>query len=228
MALLEELRGRLRMSLPSAAALVLTNLTTIIIAIVLQMEPSSVVWAYWLESLVVGAFAVLAFIVMAAKSLSHGDRANALPAVEAAAFFCFHYGFFHAGYFVFLYILPWFTPDISNFPDIGILAGILILSHGFSFVRNMLQEPGRMENNKENRERTMMRPYNRIIPMHIAIIVSGFLIMPLLVFISLAGGLEEAGQLSILKLAGLVVFMVIKTLADLFGHVFSYVDGEEI
>ena len=63
--------------------------------------------------------------------------------------------------------------------------------------------------------------------MHIAIIASGFVLMPLLPFAMLAGAMEgEPGlAVQIIKIAGLVVFMAIKTLADLFGHVFRYEKG---
>ncbi len=221
---LADIQKRIELRLPSAKMLVLTNFMTIIIAIVLQMDPSSVVWAYWLESIVIGGFTVLTLWAMSGRSLLQRDAANAMSAFGMGAFFCFHYGFFHAGYAIFLYVLPWFTPDMSNFPDVFILTGILVLSHGFSFLKNMLQTPERMANTKENRSRFMSEPYNRIIPMHIAIIASGFILMPLLPVIAIAGSLEGTGSLAvqIIKMSGLVIFMGIKTLADLFGHVFRY------
>jgi hypothetical protein len=222
---LEDIQKKIELRLPSAKMLVLTNIVTIMVAIVLQMDPSSVVWAYWLESVVIGLFTAMTLVLMSGRSLLKKDLRNSFAALGTAAFFCFHYGFFHAVYSIFLYVLPWFTPDISNLPDVGIIVGILLISHGFSFVKNMLQEPGRLANNAKNRKEIMGAPYSRIIPMHIAIIASGFILMPMLPFIALAGAVDGTGPslaVQIIKMAGLVVFMAIKTLADLVGHVFRY------
>ena len=220
---LADIQRKIELRLPSARMLVLTNLMTILIAIVLQMDPSSVVWAYWLESVVIGLFAVFALWIMSGKSILSRSLRDAVSSFAVGVFFCFHYGMFHAVYAVFLYVLPWFTPDLSRFPDIAMLTLILVLSHGISFVKNTVLKPGGMANTKENRSRFMKEPYNRIIPMHIAIIVSGFVLMPLFPIAAIAGAVEGGSSLAVqlIKMSGLVVFMTIKTLADIFGHVFG-------
>lgn len=215
---------------PSALMLVLGNFIAIAFALILGMDPSSVVWAYWLESIIIGVYTVLTFGAIGLRSISRRDWSGAKNSGAMGAFFAVHYGMFHAGYFLFLYILPWFTPNPEYFQGILLLASVFLITHGYSFFRNFISNPARLESTEKNLGDVMQSPYGRIIPMHIAIILSGFFIGPLLT-IFLAVEEVTGGDFSTIayigKLGGLIVFMVLKTLADVAGHIARYKKGLE-
>ena len=213
---------------PSAIMLVAGNAVAMLFALMLGMDPSSVVWAYWLESIIIGAYTVFTFGAIGLRSTTHRDWSGVKSSGAMGAFFAVHYGMFHVGYFFFLYILPWFTPNPAYFQDILLLAGVFFITHGYSFFKNFISNPTRLESTEKNLSDVMMAPYGRIIPMHIAIILSGFLIGPLLT-IFLAAEEVTGGDLSTIayigKLGGLMVFMALKTLADVAGHIMRYKKG---
>lgn len=209
---------------PSALIIVAGNFIAILVALIQGMDPSSVVWAYWLESVIIGFYTVLTFGAISVNSIFKRQKKEALGSAGMGAFFTVHYGMFHAGYFVFLYVLPWFTPNPAEFGNIAMLAGIFLVSHAYSFVKNFLTNPKRLEATNKNLSDVMQAPYGRIIPMHVAIILSGFLIAPLVsVFLlveELVGNLGAVAYAG--KLGGLLVFMALKTLADVVGHLMRY------
>ncbi|MEW6749031.1 MAG: DUF6498-containing protein [Candidatus Micrarchaeota archaeon] len=211
---------------PSAIMLVVGNAVAIFFALLQGMDPASVVWAYWLESVIIGGYTILAFGAIGLKT-ARTDWRGATGSWAMGAFFTVHYGMFHAGYFVFLFILPWFTPDLAELPDVLLLAGIFLISHGYSFVSNFLDKPKRLECTKDNLNDVMMAPYGRILPMHLGIILSGFLVGPLLAIFATADEISgtSLGWEYAAKLAGLLVFMVLKTGADVAGHMIRYKKG---
>ncbi len=214
---------------PSAFMLIGSNVLTIIVALVLGLDPAEVIWVYWLESVVIGGFTILAFIAMAADSILHFHTGPAAAAGGSAMFFAVHYGGFHAGYAIFLSVLPWFFIKDADLVGIGMAAGILALSHGFSFVTNVMRNPLELLNTAENRQRIMMAPYSRIIPMHLTIILSGFVMIPLSPLLWIAEAAEPNSGVAFMawlaKFVVLLLFMSLKTAADLFAHIARYRKG---
>lgn len=82
----------------------------------------------------------------------------------------------------------------------GLLAAVaaLVASHGYSFVRNYL---GREEYRRVNLQRLMMRPYGRIVVVHLFVILGGLLVQ----------GVKAQAP-------ALVLFVVLKTAIDLGMH----------
>ncbi|MFH1785401.1 MAG: DUF6498-containing protein [Candidatus Micrarchaeota archaeon] len=177
----------------SSGVLIAANLLTIILAIVLQYDFGVIVWAYLIESIIIGIFIIPKMILTGIRSQEAG---TIITSLFLSGFFCIHYGGFHAAYLFFLTIIPIF--DIGNFDELILMSGILFTSHLFSFIHNI---------NKENNLNShFFSPYIRIIPMHITIILSGFIIT---IFPNL-----EAMQ----KTAIVAIFMLLKTVADLDTH----------
>jgi hypothetical protein len=209
----------------SAYALLAGNAIAVVFAVISGLDPAEVVWAYWLESVIIGFFTVLAFGTIALRSF-RGSLPDASAPIGMATFFTFHYGMFHAVYFAFLYVLPWFNIADPDYLGIAGIAGILFLSHGYSFATNVLRNPAELENTKENRNRIMNAPYDRIIPMHMTIILSGFLMVPLTPILMIAEGVGADSMLGtaawLMKFLVLLLFMSIKTIADLSGHLSRY------
>lgn len=220
---LTELGEHIDLSTSSAKILVISNVSTIIFAVASGMGPSSIVWAYWLESLIIGLITVITLLLLALRAFP--DIRNIGSGLFMAGFFCIHYGGFHAGYFLFLNLLPWFMPDPAYYQDIGIVAGILFISHAYSFVSNVLRNPARLVASEDNMSRYVIEPYRRIIPMHVTIILSGFVMIPAALVMAVLGTATEqalGSAVFIMKTIALLLFMTIKTIGDLVAHRMRY------
>lgn len=181
-----------RASLP-LVALVLANLVPLVGVAFFGWSLAEVMVLFWLESAIVGV-----------DALARMGVTGRLLAVPLGAFFLVHYGIFMAAHLVFLvhlFVLPAEPTAAAQVPvDLGPFtwaALALAASHGVSFWRDFLHGP--------ERERKlvghMVRPYLRIVPMHLAILGGGFFVL-------------EAGDVR----APLVILVVLKTLVDAGGY----------
>jgi len=179
------------------------NLLSIILAVLERVDLGAIVWAYWIESVMVGFFTILALFLIGVRSK---EISGFLASAMSAGFFAFHYGMFHFVYLIFLSALPWFAVDPAWYLWIMLTAGIMFLSHSFSFAVNVLI-PAKDGAEMSGLDKTMMAPYSRIVPLHMTIILSGFVVA----FVPL-------GDL-LLRTAILALFMGLKTAADLGAHI---------
>jgi len=193
----------------SAVLLVVSNLFTIVIAVVEDWNFSEVMWIYWGQSVVIGYYNCRRILCLKQFS-TEGVRVNDQPVEptratqrQAASFFALHYGFFHAVYFGFLYCEH---GSLSRIDLIGILVcvGVFGLNHRFSFHRNLERDLRR----KPNIGTIMAFPYARIVPMHLTILFGSFF--------AFAG---NAGLL--------VLFLGLKTLADLIMHQVEHMENRQ-
>ena len=201
----------------STAVLILANIVTIIFAVVQKWNVLDVMWVYWAQSVIIGCFTVRKILDLkqfSTEGMSINDR-PVKPTQEAkrqtAWFFLFHYGFFHLGYFIFLFVFTqgMFSESPSGITSaVGIAVCILIflLNHGFSYWKNRLSDMNR----NINLGTVFITPYARIIPMHLTIII-GF-------------GLLMNGSSSTLVLA---LFLLLKTLADVTMHIVEHRTGRQ-
>jgi hypothetical protein len=123
----------------------------------------SVLFYYWLESLVVGIYNIPKMLMAHKNPTKHK--------LSGIIFFVIHYSGFMAGHGFFLYAL--FSPIKLLLSTVILGIGSLIISHGISFVINFI---GRQEYQKVSVSEQMMAPYKRILVMHLTIIVCGFLL----------------------------------------------------
>ncbi len=193
--------GKNYLSDSSTISLIASNLLVIILAVVQNWELGTVLWVYWFQSVTIGVFNF--FRIISLKNFStenykigdHPLQPTEFTKVFTAFFFAFHYGFFHFVYVIFLG-----TDSLINHPEINLVsvllgAGIFAINHFFSFQHNRVND----EKIKQNIGKLMFTPYARIIPMHIFVIFGTF-----------AGGF------------GLILFLLLKAAADVFGHVFKH------
>ncbi len=165
-----------------------------------------VLWIYWLQSVVIGVVNVWRILttplqspqVHSVQTLS--STVVALARYGTAGFFVFHYGMFHLGYAVFL---VGFSLQGGSSVLAGSISPVWILISGFLFGLHHLitfiierTKIRQFPDQAPSLGQVMMRPYARIIPMHL-IIIFGPMIASLF------------GNVAIF-----VVFMVMKTLAD--------------
>lgn len=183
----------------SIVALTVANLVPLFGVIFLGWEAAAIVLLYWIENLIIGFFNILRMIMVKVES-----SARQRQKLFLIPFFCVHFGGFCAvhGFFLLTFfkigspeeaLAPpgaWMGPLIflqllysvimqlwnSRPPGLEWPALGLFVSHGISFVRNFIngQEYLLFKVNE-----IMMRPYKRIILMHVAIIAGGVFIMKL-------------------------------------------------
>lgn len=192
---------------PSVIALLIANLLPLYGVIALGWDLISLIMVYWLETGIIGFFAILNI------ALVTGSMALLL-----VPFFIVHFGGFMAGHLIFLITLFGATSG-AGFSDIpGFVRGIvssnglwfavagLFVSHAIAFVVYVLipwlQAVRRGTLNTRNVETgpIMMAPYGRIIIMHLTIIFGAILVT----------AFDN-------RLALLVLLIALKTAADLWG-----------
>lgn len=187
----------------SVLFLLLSNLLTIVLALVQQWDVSSLLWIYWGQNLVIGYFNIHRIMDLDEFSTS-GFKMNNKPVKptretqrQVAWFFAMHYGIFHLVYFVFLVKDSGLDSSISLF---GVMVCIFAfyLNHGFSYRYNREREAGRIPNIGN----IMFFPYLRVVPMHLMVILGGVL--------------HGSGTFYLL------VFMLLKTVADVAMHVIGH------
>ena len=190
---------------PSSWVLVGVNIGLIVAVVAWNWSVFDIVFLYWVENLVIGGINVLKMSVASGISPQQGTAIK----LFLIPFFIIHYGMFCYGHGVFLFsMFGDLDPNqISRGPvdALTFLSGSMLLavallaaSHIFSFFGNFI---ARGEYQKTQAAELMMRPYGRIVALHITIIIGAFLT-------------TAFGN----PLGLLVVLMVLKTLVDLAMH----------
>ena len=192
-------------SIPSAVGLVVANLVPLVGVVGFGWDLFEVMWLYWAENGIVGAYALLRI-----GSAGRGGWASVVPKLFLMPFFAVHYGLFWAVHGVFVYALfgghrtnpidaeeGFFTSVLTaDLPAEALLA--MALSHGASFAFNYLAS-GEWRTALANEE--MFKPYGRVVVLHVVLIAGGFLLLR-----------ADGGLLA------LALFVVLKTALDLGIH----------
>lgn len=128
---------------------------------------------YWAENVIVGFWAVARMV-----------RVNPLAGLPMGVFFCVHFGMFCFVHLAFVNVLTHpgglhgadFMPSLSEIIETATPWALLALfvSHGLSFALNFLRG-GEWRRSQVQLE--MMKPYPRMVVLHIAIIFGGWLTM---------------------------------------------------
>jgi hypothetical protein len=195
----------------STLSLIFSNLLVIIFAVVDNLSAVDILWIYWTQSVIIGIFnfiKILSLKEFSTEGFRQGGK-QVLPTkaakISTAIFFLFHYGFFHVIYAVFI-------GSFSTFGRIGNVGNdtnyILYASLTFfaSYFIEFINSKNEQSDVLPNLGSLMFAPYARIIPMHLTIILGGF--------IGAAGGLLSTNT----NLAIIILFTAIKTIVDLITH----------
>jgi len=183
----------------SIQVLMVANLLPLFGVVFLGWDAAAIVLLYWIENLIVGSINILRMILVKVES-----PAGQFQKLFMIPFFCVHFGGFCAvhGFFLLAFFKigadwnafapgdSWMGPLIflqllysvvmqlwqSRPPGLEWPVLGLAVSHGISFVKNFLfgQEYRLLKINQ-----IMMRPYKRIVLMHVAIIAGGVFVMKL-------------------------------------------------
>ena len=180
----------------SVVSLLVSNLIVIVLAMFQKWEVSTVLWVYWMQSIIIGFFQFLRILSLKNFSTENFKINNqpVSPTLQTklftAFFFAFHYSIFHFVYAIFLFnIFKSGKPFDFTYFFIG--GFVFFINHLFSYYHNRVAD----EQKTQNIGKLMFSPYTRIIPMHLIIIFGAFL-----------------GQ------SALIIFLMLKTLADVLMH----------
>jgi hypothetical protein len=184
----------------SLYGLLFSNLFSIVVALWQSWNLQEIMWVYWGQSIFIGVINFIRMIRLESFSTKN-LKINNQPVpetraakIKVALFFLCHYGFFHFVYFFFLWEALPLSALNSNALVFLLLCGFGFLgAHGYSYRYNFNRD---FKSSKPNLGTLMFYPYMRIIPMHLTIIIGS----------SLNGN------------GPLVLFMIIKTFADLGMH----------
>jgi hypothetical protein len=169
--------------LPTATVLVAANLVPLVGVVAFSWDVFTVVFLFWLENVVVGLFNVLRMLWV-----ERGAERMPVAKVALIPFFLVHYGMFTAVHGVFVFALFGRAAEIGGFPTVANVVDVivqnhlwvavfaLVLSHGYSFVRNYVEA---QEYRRVTLQQLMARPYSRIVVLHVTILGGGFLVMAL-------------------------------------------------
>ena len=159
----------------SGIFLVLANLIPLVGALRFDWNILDIVAVYWAENLILGGFSALRILTAGGLSLSSFG-----PRLILIGFFLVHYGIFTLVHGVFVFSLLGDEREISNPLEawdmlttgtLGWALIALIVSHGFSYVRNFMI---RGEFRRTAAPLEMIAPYPRIVALHLAIVLGAF------------------------------------------------------
>ena len=179
--------------------LIALNLVPLIGVLSWGWQSFDLIFLYWMENLIIGAFTVLRMLIR-----PYGHALDLAFPLFLVPFFCVHYGMFCMGHGVF--VMGLFGPESAE--DGGLLAGALsVLSSPYmmaavaamtmiqvaDWARDLrLRGPG-----ADGVMQLMTAPYRRIVVLHITIISGGFALT----------ALNE-------PVAGLMILIAVKTASD--------------
>jgi hypothetical protein len=187
----------------SLTFLLLTNLATIVGAVLQGWNITDLLWIYWGQSVVIGYYNVHRIVDLDRIS-TDGFISNIRPIEPScetqrctAVCFALHYGLFHLVYGIFLLTTFRIHP---GFPVAGVLLCVLAFwfTHRFSYRFNRERDRA-----VPNIGSLMFFPYVRIIPMNLVILLGG----------------PIAGD----DMLALVLLLLLKTAVDVAVHVIEHV-----
>ncbi len=162
-----------------------------------EWNPVYLLIIYWIESGIIGLFNVFKMLIISSRFSGKFSPFSLMGGLFLSAFFTVHYGGFMAVHGIFLgvflsgfqdaagdpfsfsfvrEILP-HTTDPMTITKSGFMAVIgLFISHLFSFILNFLMNKRKYETSLPGQ---MIRPYKRIVIMHLTIILGAFIFLGL-------------------------------------------------
>lgn len=185
-------------------AIVLGNLILAWMCFRGRVDYGELLWVFWCQSVLIGVGAAVRMSLLRRFS-TEGCSSNGKPIPETpsgkrstVAFFVLHYGFFHVLYAVFLvtnHSVPWL--------QITVWGAVALAAFTVGEIVSAVQHASRDRSWRPNIGTLMVLPYFRIVPMHLAILSSGFVQnradglgdLPLLIFLLLKTGADAGMQL---------------------------------
>jgi len=212
---LSEMWKRVDFTRPSTWMLIFSNVIVIFFAIVDNLSAVEVLWIYWIQSVIIGVFNFVKIISLkefSTKNFRSGGKelqATKATKISTGIFFLFHYGFFHFVYAMFLggfSVMNKASTSTTVYNYLWFTSLVFFISYLIEYIQSLRNPSEEIP----NLGAIMFAPYFRIIPMHMTIIIGGF--------ISMLGAIFEVK----IDLAIIVLFVGIKTFVDLLTHAVDY------
>jgi hypothetical protein len=207
---LNELWNNVDFTKPSNWILIASNFSVIFFAFIDNLTATEVMWMYWIQSVIIGIFNFIRilslkdFLTVGLKLNGKEVGPTKATKISSAIFFFFHYGFFHLIYAIFISSFPLILNESKPSGNFFLLfpALVFFINYGIEFYKEQTL-PGE---EKPNLGALMFLPYVRIIPMHLTIILGGFI--------------TAAGSMLKMNTSYVVIFVLmgIKTFVDLITH----------
>ncbi|MBI5661801.1 MAG: hypothetical protein HZC46_06620 [Ignavibacterium album] len=206
-----ELWNNVDLRKPFSWGIIGSNLAVILFAFIDNLSAADVMWIYWIQSVIIGIFNFFRilmlknFSVIGMKINGKEISPNRAAKVSTAIFFLFHYGFFHIVYAVFLVTFPMIISEEKAATGgfyLFFTAAVFFVNYGVEFYKEQTTVTGETP----NLGAVMFMPYFRIIPMHLTIILGGF--------IAASGSFFHTDT----SLIVIILLMGIKTFVDLITH----------
>jgi hypothetical protein len=197
-------------------SLIFANLVTMVLAVLGNWDLATVLFVYWMQSIIIGVFTVFALLTAGTATENYsndgtnGEKGllpviqrigNAVARLGMTGFFIVHYGIFHYAYYTLIVEAGIFGQVNFSDPGIYISCGLFAINHFYSFIDHW------KEHIRGDGEDDFFEPYRRIIPMHLTIIIGSIVIV----------ALQENGISSTMPV--LVFFLALKMLSDISAHV---------
>jgi hypothetical protein len=185
-----------------------TNLVAIGIAWWQHWPLVTLLWPYWMQSVIIGWYSRKRILALRDFSLANTngfDRGSPEATKrQTARFFTLHYGVFHLVYALFLWAftagrlrgVPAYHVTPLDLVFMAVLAVSFVLTHRATYQRIMAAD----QQGRPNIGGVMFLPYLRIVPMHLAIIIG------------IGAGYH----------GGMLLFATLKTIADALMHWIEY------
>jgi hypothetical protein len=186
---------------PSALSLLAVNIGVIGFAVRDDWSLATILMSYVAQSVIIGIFQAVKMSDLTVFTTG-GYKINHWPVPPtqtvkwiAVLIFVVHYGLFQFGYANF--VLDCLGTGAVSWPDVMLAAIAFYANHLFSYFMNQNSASKRIPNIKN----MMVFPYVRILPMHVFIM---------------------AGALTATEHSALVLFLILKTLADVATHAIEH------
>jgi hypothetical protein len=189
-------------------AVVATNLVAIGIAWWQHWPLVTLLWPYWMQSVIIGWYSRKRILALGGFSLANTDGFDQGSPEKTkrhtARFFVLHYGIFHLVYALFLWTftrggmrgVPAYHVTPLDLAFMVVLTVSFVITHRAAYQRIMAAD----QQGRPNIGGVMFLPYLRIVPMHLAIIIG------------LSAGYH----------GGMLLFASLKTIADALMHWIEY------
>jgi hypothetical protein len=202
---------------PPVIGIIVANFVTIILAVLQDWDTATILFIFFGQNLIIGFFAVISMLTADTRLLVTEKSAAEAAAgknttityggmwrfkIAVAVFFIIHYGLFNLFYYVIIFWNETFGP--VDYTGTAVRAGIgfFLLCHLLSF----LWYRGKEKRGVFFMAAAVLQPYNRIIPLHLTMIIGG----------TIAGLLMAAGITTVMPV--LVVFLLLKMYLDVRLH----------
>jgi hypothetical protein len=202
----------------SMRSLILANLAIISLAVYEHWSFIEVMMLYWAQSVLIGLFNIIRMMTL--KKYTYNEKEGTEANVESSAgikigisaFFAVHYGIFHVVYLVFIYVFESILNPRGSFEMSEIYPGLALFAAYYLYDMIMTR---RRDEETPNIMIIMIRPYARIVPMHLTILFGGWIIFMVgekaaavlvPIFMTLKAVVEvlsHSGLFSVRRLAGL-------------------------